>query len=123
MGDAFFREMDRQGIPTLYNNSATIIKRNYIVEPELNPIQEMVNSIKLGQSPIKKEEKIKAINSTQSQNKKENEQSLKEEDTTKKIKDIKRNFITKQTILETKKIYNTKPQKEHTTPSIKNTTL
>jgi hypothetical protein len=110
--DEFFREMDKQGIPTLYNNSATIIKRNYIVEPELNPLQEMVKSIKLGQSQIKTEEKIEALNSTQVQNKKENGQSLKEEDATEKRKDIKRNFITKQTILETKKIHKIKPQKK-----------
>ena len=48
---------------------------------------------------------------------------MKEKVTTEKMKDIKRNVITKQTVLETKKIQKIKPQKEPTMTSIKNTKL
>ena len=91
--------MINQGIPTItekgkkmYNNSTTIIKRNYIVEPEEAPLQEMIDSIKSNQSPIelnnklspiKKEEAMESANTTQSQDKtKDNEQSIKKEEQT-----------------------------------------
>jgi len=74
--EAFFRKCDTEGIPTLYNFSATIIKNDYIAEPELNPIQEIVKSKQLERSTVKNEEETVKLN--QAQKKKEIALSLKE---------------------------------------------
>merc|ERR1712030_28823 len=92
--------------PTLYNNSAKIIKNDYIAEPELNPIQEIVQSKQLKRSTVKNEEKT--FNSTKAQKKKEIELPLKE------------NVKIKQNELETIKVQKIKSKKEPTVTSITN---
>ena len=51
----FIRNCKKEGPPALYNYSTQIVKRDYIMEPEPNPLQEL--QIKEKEESLKKEEK------------------------------------------------------------------
>merc|ERR1711984_33922 len=55
----FIRDCKKEGPPALYNYSAQIIKRDYIMEPQPNPLQELqIKEKEKSRETDKKEKKI-----------------------------------------------------------------